>query len=80
MRSYEKWQNISQRMCQLADFLKTFFSVSRAMIKTLFGDAVLWKEQTKHISKWTHFLKQGENVENNKNVLIQQANLWNCNA
>ena len=35
MRSYEKWQNISQQMCLLADFLKFFFSVSRAMIKTL---------------------------------------------
>ena len=77
MRSYEKWQNISQRMYQLANFFKILFTVSRAMIKTLFGNAVLWKEQTKHISKWTHFLKQGENVENNKNVLIQQANLWN---
>ena len=36
------------------------------MIKTFFTDTLLWKEQTKHISKKTRFLKQGENVENNK--------------
>ena len=54
MRTYEKKQNISQisqRMCQLADFFKILFSVSRAMIKAFFTDAMLWKEQTKHISK-----------------------------
>ena len=36
------------------------------MIKNFFTDTLLWKEQTKHISKKTRFLKQGENVENNK--------------
>ena len=40
------------------------------MIKTVFADAVLCKEQTKHTSKWTRFLKRGENVENNKNIPI----------